>query len=163
VQERAATAIHGTRVLSIERDEVFGFESLVEIRLNQAEPATSDTNDLKVVGLGAAVDHGLHDGVEAGNIAAARQDSDPLLCHDALLAKSETTRKHPKQPAFDSTRLWNTVAVQVESPETTRVRLDRGLYCKVEFSEKASRALLLFHGDAEKSNVLFLELIDMSC
>ena len=77
VEDRAAGAVDRPGVVPVERAEVVGVGAGAGPDVGQALPAAADADDV-VADLGGAVDDALDDGVEAGDVAAAGQDPDPL-------------------------------------------------------------------------------------
>src|SRR6478672_13941729 len=79
VQHGAAAPVDGARVFTIQRDDVVGPTGRVlEVQVREGLPTTAETDDLDVV-LTAAISHALDDRVEAGDVAAARENAMRLL------------------------------------------------------------------------------------
>ena len=75
VEHRAAGPVDRPRVVAVEDAHVLGVGLGAASLVGQALPAAADADDL-VAELGGAVDDALDDRVEAGHVAAAREDSD---------------------------------------------------------------------------------------
>src|SRR5215470_19491941 len=102
MQIGTARAIDGTGVLPGQREHVpRAARRILEIDVSQPLPAAAQPDD-GVAELGAPVHHRLDHGVEAGHIAAAREDPYTLRRHAHTSGRSNMTRLHgsnPMQPA----------------------------------------------------------------
>src|SRR5262245_9226669 len=79
VQHGAAAPVDDASVFTVQRDEVAGPAGRVlEVQVREGLPTTTETDDLDVV-LAAAISHGLDDCVEAGDVAAARENADAFF------------------------------------------------------------------------------------
>src|SRR6185295_5859550 len=79
-----AAPVDGASVFTIQRDDVVGPTGRVlEVQVRQSLPTTAETDDLDVV-LTAAISHALDDRVEAGDVAAARENADAFSHHAHL-------------------------------------------------------------------------------
>src|SRR4029450_6427683 len=84
VQHGAAAPVYSARVVTVQRDDVVGPAGRVlEVHVREGLPTTAEANDLGVV-LTAAKGHALDNCVEAGNVAAAREDANAFFCHTHL-------------------------------------------------------------------------------
>src|SRR5258708_6595552 len=76
VQHSAAAPVDGARVFTIQRHEVVRPAGRVlEVQVCEGLPTPAETDGLDVV-LTAAISHALDDCVEAGDVAAARENAD---------------------------------------------------------------------------------------
>src|SRR5664279_1887032 len=75
VQPRAAGAIDRAGIGPIERHDVVRIQAGARLHVGQAFPAAPDAHDL-VAKLSCAIDDALDDGIEAGDVAASREDAD---------------------------------------------------------------------------------------
>src|SRR5215470_7620758 len=81
MQHGAAAPIDGAGIFTVQRDDVVGPAGRVrEVEVGESLPPTPKTEHLDVV-LAAAVGHALDDRVEAGDVAAARENADALSRH----------------------------------------------------------------------------------
>jgi len=81
VQHGAAAPVDGASVFTVQRDDVVGPAGRVlEVQVREGLPTTAETDDLDVV-LNAAISHALDDRVEAGDVAAARENADAFSHH----------------------------------------------------------------------------------
>ena len=79
VQHGTAAPVYGARVVTVQRDDVVGSAGrILEVHVREGLPTTAEADDLDVV-LTAAICHALDDCVEAGNVAAARENADAFL------------------------------------------------------------------------------------
>ena len=78
VEDRAAGAVDGPRVLTIQRPDVLGVGLGAGPHMRETFPSATDAEHL-VAELRRAVDHALDHGIEAGDVAAAREDADAAL------------------------------------------------------------------------------------
>src|SRR5450830_363020 len=84
MQERAAAAIYGPRVIGGERHDVTRHARwVVEIDVGQTFPAAADTDDLAFV-FSAAIHHTLYDHVQTRDVATAGENSDAFVRHDRV-------------------------------------------------------------------------------
>ncbi len=88
VEDGAAGAVDGARVLAAERQEVpRAARRLLEVQVGEALPAEPDPDHLDAV-LGAPVGDALDDRVEARDVSAAGEDADALDRHAGMLTGS---------------------------------------------------------------------------
>ena len=84
MQERAAAAIYGPRVIGGERHDVTRHARwVVEIDVGQTFPAAADADNLAFV-FSAAIHHTLYDHVQTRDVATAGEDSDAFARHDRV-------------------------------------------------------------------------------
>src|SRR5882724_1745472 len=84
VQHGAAAPVDGASVFTVQRHEVVRPAGRVlEVQVREGLPPTAETDDLDVV-LTAAISHALDDRVEAGDVAAARENADAFSRHAHL-------------------------------------------------------------------------------
>jgi hypothetical protein len=82
VQHGAAAPVYRARVVTVQRDDVVGRTGRVlEVHVREGLPTTAEADDLDVV-LTAAICNALDNCIEAGNVAAARENADALSCHN---------------------------------------------------------------------------------
>jgi hypothetical protein len=82
VQHGPTAPVDGARVLTVQGKNVAAPAGrILEIQVREALPAATETDDLDIV-LAAAVGDGFYDRVEAGDVAATRENADALLRHD---------------------------------------------------------------------------------
>src|SRR6266851_3054657 len=85
VQHGAAAPVDGAGVFTVQRNEVVRFAGgVVEVQMGKGLPTAAEPDDLDVV-LTAAISHTLDDRVEAGDVAAARENADAFSHHAHLL------------------------------------------------------------------------------
>src|ERR1700692_3819482 len=84
VQHRGPATVDGAGVFTIQGDNVVGPAGRVlEVQVREGLPTTAEADDLDVV-LTAAISHALDDRVEAGDVAAARENADASSHHAHL-------------------------------------------------------------------------------
>src|SRR6185295_16082766 len=96
-----AAPVDGASVFTIQRDDVVGPTGRVlEVQVRKGLPTTAETDDLDVV-LTAAIGHALDDCVEAGDVAAARENADafsPQAHLPALACRNNAERAFSTRP-----------------------------------------------------------------
>ena len=82
MQERAARAIDGARVFTVEgKNVVRAAGRVVQINVRQAFPPAPDADDL-AARVAGSINHCLDDGIQAGNVAATGENPNAFCRHD---------------------------------------------------------------------------------